>query len=253
MKPLSGDYYVECNALFRRNTNQAERMLEATLDATPPSPGLRMLSVGSGAGLFEVPLLHWFQASGRSVRRFVGIDINRKACETLERRLSVEFGDLFDQVIVNRSFQHFNSTDHFDLVLFNHTFEYLVGDPATWLRKSMDLRRGGGVVLIFSPDRGGINKLYGDFFSPIFADDIHRLLESENIAHSQREIPADCDVSLLDSEDQNTDKVCLLSFLTQVDCRELSEKRRTQFAEYFLSLRSPGSHTIPHPTTLFVL
>ena len=176
MKPLSGEYYLECNAVFRRSTNQAERMLEATLDATPPTPGLKVLSIGSGAGLFEIPLLHWFQASGRDVKRFVGVDINELACETLEQQLSIEFGALFDQVVVNLPFQQFTSSDRFDLVLFNHTFEYLEGDPMTWLRKGLDLRRGGGVVLIFSPNRGGINKFYDDFFGPIFSDDLQRIL-----------------------------------------------------------------------------
>ena len=142
---------------------------------------------------------------------------------------------------------------HQHLVLFNHTFEYLTRDPSAWMHKALNLRRGGGVVLIFSPNRGGINQLYGDFFDPLFSEDLIKVLGSEDIHFHVREIPADCDISLLDEADDNPDKIRLLSFLTQVDCREITPKRREYFKRVFQALREPGGRTIPHPATLFII
>ena len=62
---------------------------------------------------------------------------------------------------------------------------------------------------------------------------------------------AACDISSLDRADD--DAVKLLSFLTQRDCRKLPAPERQAQADYFRSLRPPGSSVIPHPFALFVL
>jgi SAM-dependent methyltransferase len=250
MIPLSGEYYVECNEAFRRSTNQAERMLAEMRSFAQDRSNLHILSVGSGAGLFEMPLL---RELGSKVASFVGVDVNDHACQLLQAKLDGEFGAAFDFEVVNQAFQDYRTDRRFEVVLFNHTFEYLDGDRLSWIQKSRDLLEEDGNVLIFSPNRGGINKYYDEVFAPCFSEDLAKLLAKVDIHHSRTTIEAECDLSLLAGGDDNPDNIRLLSFLTQIDCRELPVAIRREFIDYFLSLRNSDSSIIPHPTTLFVL
>ncbi|MFQ5943644.1 MAG: class I SAM-dependent methyltransferase [Anaerolineales bacterium] len=250
MIPLSGEYYVECNEVFRRSTNQAERMLDELSAYAKDRSALRILSVGSGAGLFEIPML---RTLGSAIARFVGVDVNEHACRLLQVKLENEFGTAFDFEVVNLAFQDYQTDRRFEVVLFNHTFEYLNGDRLSWIQKSRELLGEAGNVLIFSPNRGGINKYYDEVFSPCFSEDLEQMLSMVGIRHSKATIEAECDLTLLTGEDDDPDKIRLLSFLTQIDCRDLPASMRGEFVEYYLSLRNGDSTLVPHPTTLFIL
>ena len=250
MIPLSGPYYVECNEVFRDATNQSELMLEQLAIHAGDQADLTVLSVGSGAGLFEVPMLRML---GDRWQRFVGVDVNSHACEILRDKLKEEFSGRLAYEVLNQSFQDYQTDLRFDFVLFNHTFEYLDGDRLLWIQKSLDLLNQAGSVLIFSPHRGGINKYYGEAFSPCFSEDLELLLTTTEFQHSTTRINAECDLSLLSNENADPDKIRLLSFLTQVDCRELPPATLVEITDYFRSLGNGESSRIPHPATLFVL
>ena len=250
MIPLSGRYYVECNDLFRRTTNQSEQMLAEMLKFAEGRSDMRILSVGSGVGLFEVPMLRMLEDS---VARFDGVDVNEHACRILQEKLDSEFGSSLDFKVEHRSFQQYRTDHRFEIVLFNHTFEYLSGDRLSWIQKSRDLLVGSGNVLIFSPNRGGINKFYDEVFAPCFSEDLDQLLKHIGMEHSTTAIEGSCDVALLTGNDDDPDKVRLLSFLTQADCRDLPHAKQRELSDYYLSLSGDESSIIPHPATLFVL
>ena len=250
MIPLSGEYYVECNAVFRRTTNQSEQMLAEMRKFAEGRSDLRILSVGSGVGLFEIPML---QMLGDKVASFDGVDVNEHACRILQDKLDKEFGKSLDYKVEHRSFQKYRTDHRFEIVLFNHTFEYLSGDRLSWIQKSRDLLVGSGNVLIFSPNRGGINRFYEEVFAPCFSEDLDQLLTHVGMEHSTTAIEGSCDVALLTGQDDDPDKVRLLSFLTQADCRDLPDAKQRELIDYYLSLSGEDSSIIPHPATLFVL
>ena len=136
MIPLTGEYYVECNDVFRRTTNQSEQMLAEMRKFAGSRSDLRILSVGSGVGLFEIPML---QMLGDKVASFDGVDVNEHACRTLQEKLEKEFGSSLNYKVEHRSFQKYQTDHRFEIVLFNHTFEYLSGDRLSWIQKSRDL------------------------------------------------------------------------------------------------------------------
>ncbi|MCH8094399.1 MAG: class I SAM-dependent methyltransferase [Chloroflexi bacterium] len=250
MIPLSGEYYVECNEVFRRSTNQAEHMLAEMSPIAQGRSELRILSVGSGAGLFEMPMLQMLEGE---IKRFVGIDLNEHACQVLRTKLHEQFSASLDFEVVNRSFQEYRTDRRFEIVLFNHSFEYLDGDRLSWIQKSRELLAEAGIVLIFSPNRGGINRFYDELFAPFLSEDLKPLLARTGINYSTTTIDAECDLSLLDGDEEDSNRIRLLSFLTQTDCRNLPPSTQREFAGYFLSLRKGETSMIPHPTTLFVL
>lgn len=250
MNPLSGNYYVECNDVFRRTTNQSEQMLAEMRNFAEDRSDLRILSVGSGVGLFEIPMLRMLKDS---VLSFDGVDVNEHACRILQEKLDKEFGKSLEFKVEHRSFQKYRTDHRFELVLFNHTFEYLSGDRLSWIQKSRDLLVGSGKVLIFSPNRGGINRFYEEVFAPCFSEDLDQLLTHVGMKHSTTAIDGQCDVALLTGSDEDPDKMRLLSFLTQADCRDLPPAKQDELADYYLSLSGDETSIIPHPATLFVL
>lgn len=250
MIPLQGKYYAECNEVFRRATDQADRMLEEIQPYLRQKKNLDLLSVGSGVGLFEIPMLRTYLDE---IRSFVGLDISRYACEVLERKLEEEFEGKLEYSCVNLSFQEYRTDRSFDLLIFSHTFEYFDGDRLPWIQKSVDLLGDSGRVLIFSPNRGGINEVYAGLRDPFFSEDLEELLTRNGIPHEVSMIDARCDIVLLDDADQNQDKLRLLSFLTQMDCRQVSPHQREEYINYYRSLRPAHGSAIPHPATLFIL
>ena len=255
---LADPYYSQSNAMFRRATNQTEVMLDRLANHARDRGRLTILSVGSGVGLFELPMLTRLGEDGITVARFVGVDPSAHATAVLGRKLADRYKAL-DFELVATSFETYDTEARFDMVLFNHVFEYLAGDPLTWVGKSLGLLADGGNVLVFSPNRGGINQIYQDVFAelvgtpPFFADDIEVMLDGSGIAFSMESMMAACDISALQRIGEDPEKLMLLSFLTQRDCREVMPEVRERYIEYYLSLRRPGESSIPHPVTLFVM
>ena len=255
---LADPYYSQSNAMFRRATNQTEVMLDRLADHARDRGRLTILSVGSGVGLFELPMLTRLGEDGITVARFVGVDPSAHATAVLGRKLA-DRSEALDFELVATPFETYDTEARFDMVLFNHVFEYLAGDPLTWVGKSLGLLADGGNVLVFSPNRGGINQIYQDVFAelvgtpPLFADDIEVMLDGSGIAFSMESMMAGCDISALQRIGEDPEKLMLLSFLTQRDCREVTPEVRERYIEYYLSLRQPGESSIPHPVTLFVM
>ena len=256
---LSDEYYADCHEIFRRSTNQTGLMLKEVQDIFRNSERISILSVGSGMGLFEIPMLTLLMEEGIYIPKFVGTDVNEYACNIFKMKLQAEFGSSAKFEVTNQSFQEFSSKSHFDLILSNHIFEYFRDHHVKWIHKSLNLLSDDGSLLIFSPNKGGINQIYAELmkdaggYTPIFSDGIEGLLTSNSIDFYSKIIVAECDISLLRESNNNPEKIKLLSFLSQIDCRHISEEKRDTFLNYFMNLRIKNKNTIPHPTTLFVL
>lgn len=256
---LHGAYYASCQKTFRKATNQPELMLRELEWITAPARDLRLLSVGAGTGLFELPMLELLVARGRVVRRFVGIDNDAYACQALHEKLEHAFGAVMDFDVFNQDFENFTSEERFDIVLLNHVFEYLRGDQARWLNATLSLLTEKGWVLVFSPLRGGINKIYEEQmrnirgWPPFFADDIESLLTAEGLEFSAKTLMAECAITALAVPGKTKEKIKLLSFLTQSDCRTAPDQKIEEFCSYFMSLSNDERPSIPHPTTLFMI
>lgn len=234
-------------------------MMEALLAECEDYEDFSILSVGSGSGLFEVPMLKKLLAEGKKVSRFTGVDIDEDANRLLKDALNTEFASLLDNEIVSASFDAFNPKEPADIILYNHVFEYIREGQLDWMRKSLDLLAAGGKLLLFSPIQGGINAIYeqnmNEHFDyvPYYSADIEKMLSDAGMAFSKERIEGECDISLLDELDNDPNGTRLLSFLTQVDCRKVPGEQLAEQVSYFKSLAQQGDKRIPHPTDFFVL
>ncbi|MFQ5968493.1 MAG: hypothetical protein ACE5MI_12935, partial [Acidimicrobiia bacterium] len=59
--------------------------------------------------------------------------------------------------------------------------------------------------------------------------------------------------SLLRRSGDDEEMLMLLSFLTQTDCRGVSARHRTEYVDYYLSLRDNKEDSISHPTSMLVV
>jgi len=132
----AGGYHAEVDEAERRRTF-ADRL--ARIEELAPRRG-RLLDVGCAAGLF----LDVARAEGWDV---AGVDLNRNSVDAArERGLDVRRGDLADQEFPQGAF---DAITLFDLI--EHT-----GDPRTLLARCRALLRPGGLLVITTPDVGGL-------------------------------------------------------------------------------------------------
>jgi SAM-dependent methyltransferase len=256
MVELNGPYYAECHVVFRRHTNQQDLMLAAALQLARLLVPLRLLSVGSGSGLFELPFLQAVLQAGGEIGQFTGIDTNASACRQLSQQLTQDFGGGFPMEVQIKSFQEFGVTPGYKMVLFNHSFEYLSPPPDPWLQKALDYLAPGGIVAIFSPCRDRLNAVYADHWQamhgrpPMFADEVEASLSRLAIPFAVSEIAGRCDLSILAGANDEADLLRMLSFLAQIDVRRLPEPEVSALTEHFLSMADPASAAIAHHTRL---
>ncbi len=259
MAALEGEYYARAHAVFRRASNQAELMLKETARQCRAESSLSILSAGAGSGLFEIPMLEMLIQQGVRIRRFTGVEIDVYAASQLRSGLKNRFGTQFPFEVVTAPFESYPAGETYDLFLFNHVFEYFPKGHSDLLEKARSLLNPGGRILLFSPMRGGINTIYAQRYAefhgytPVFADVLARLLEALGAPYTTKILQAECDIHLLADEEAHEEKLMLLSFLTQIDCRALRRQTQQEYIDFFLSLRENETIVIPHPTTLFVI
>ncbi len=256
---LRGPYYAECQKVFRAATNQDELMLEAVGAECANYEEFSILSVGSGSGLFEFPMLKMLLRSGKKIRQFTGVDIDENANQLLEGALASEFGSSLDYAIVSASFDAFEADERVEIILYNHVFEYIREGHLAWMQKSLDLLSKGGKLLLFSPIAGGINAIYEENmrahfdYAPYYSADIEAMLSDAGIVFTKERIRGECDIRLLDELGDNADSMRLLSFLTHVDSRKVPAPEIAAQVRYFQSLAEEGEKQIPHPSDFFVV
>jgi ribosomal protein L11 methylase PrmA len=232
-------------------------MLQAFAKECKNFEDFNLLSVGSGSGLFEVPMLRNLVDSGKKVREFIGVDVDEIGSQILEDALKDEFENELDFNIEVISFDQFEIDSTADIILYNHVFEYIREGHKRWIHKSMKLLSKTGKIIIFSPLSGGINLLYEENmkshfdYLPFYSNDIANLLEKEKIEYSVETLNAECKIENLDNLESLGDGMRLLSFLCQIDCRNLSPDLTLKAADYFQSLAIEGK--VPHPADMFVI
>lgn len=254
---LRGDYYNQCHELFRAQTNQQTLMLDAMLEIAGTGREIKILSVGSGLGLFERPLV--LELSGRGlISQFTGVDINQEANQLLRKFLEENVQDRLHFEVRDESFENYSTGDQYDLILFNHVFEYLSAGQERWLNKALGMLKPGGQIALYSPLRDEINFYYAKFQeeifkrSPYFSADIEGLLNSlAKIKFEQQTIMGKCDLSLIARSEMDPEAMKLLSFLCQIDAREMNSEQLYEIRDYFLGVEA--DNWIAHPTDLYLI
>jgi SAM-dependent methyltransferase len=229
----------------------------------------RVLSVGCGSGILDLPLIQAFDEevqslgdSGRDdgvVIHYTGIDPNPVACARFRdefRKLeipSIELSVLEETVETHRQDQLV------DLTHVVHSLYYFA-DPAVSLQSLIERVADHGELVIFQAPKGELNLLANCFWEEHtkdaiwFSDELDEHLQSMRISFTRSRLDAEVDITDCFQSDCSKGRL-LFDFLVQSDCNELPEPIRNRVLDYLrtISRIDDGKVLAPHPVDVFVI
>jgi len=264
--PLPDARYAECVECYEAKSDQRTRMhawLEARLVSALPADRARVLSVGSGSGAFDAPLLDAVSRRADEVD-YVGIDPNPHQCAAFAERLEGSRGRSGVRVDVHTGDFETATLDGgpFDLVHFTHCLYYFPR-PGRAVERALELLAPGGAVLAFLAPNEELNALADACWALTqggrrswFADDLARFLGDRPTHRVTRtRIDAWLDASACLGE-PHPDGARLLDFIAQADTGRLPADVTEAMRRYLRSVAvrdDGGRFLLPHPVDAFLI
>lgn len=256
--PLGFEDYVRAHEAFDLASSQQAQIRhqiesEAVRLWSVNRKPLRILSVGCGSGLLDLPLLE--RLAGR-IGSFVGIDPNPVAIRRCRRRH--QRADQSSTIrFICSSFEDLHTADRFDLIHCCHVL-YYARERSRFLTAMFSLLRDSGVLLIAHAPKEEMNRLAQIFWShqshtSFYDGDVGCALESlDGCEYTSRRLAAAIPTDLF--VDHTPQGRLLLEFLIQAKWDPLSLETRALVARYLRTSTCQGSvcgRVIPHPAVVF--
>ncbi|MEN0066434.1 MAG: class I SAM-dependent methyltransferase [Myxococcota bacterium] len=264
LEPLCETRFLETHVLYEGRSDQQRRIIEWFGQNMGPAGGadraFRVLSVGCGSGILDVPLAVRF-ASGAPALHYVGVDPNQAECNAFVRRFeSADLPDEASLTVEASPFEDFDAEGRFDLVHLVHCLYYLQDPEAVIAKARRLLAPGGSLVLVHAP-RGHLNDLSTRFYDKgygrptWFADDCAGMLEDLGWAYDRSRIDAQVDVTPFAERDPVVG-LALRDFIVQFDSLKLPLEVQGMVDRYLdlIAFRdAKGTVFIDHPADVFVI
>lgn len=274
--PLSDERFDQSHEWFEGQSNQqaqilawlqrfGERQLERRgLQSEEGQDAFRVLSVGCGSGILDLPLVktlaeHADAQQDAVAIHYAGIDPNPVACKRFRsdfESLGISSVDLSVHEETVESYEHNQKVDLTHVV---HSMYYFA-DPADSLTTLIDQVADEGELVIFQAPKGELNRLADCFWQghlddPIwFSAELDQHLQQTGISFTRSRLDAEVDVTAcFDRECQEGQLT--FDFLVQSDCQDLSEPIRDQVLDHLRSISrvDAGKILAPHPVDVFVI
>lgn len=261
--PLEEARFLETHLLYEGRSDQQSRIIEwfarRLAPEVPVDRPYRVLSVGCGSGILDVPVAASF-AKGSPALDYVGVDPNATECDAFARRF--EDADLPGAAVsvVPSTFEAFEDRDGFDLVHLVHCLYYLP-EPGPALKRARSfVRTGGKLVLVHAPCEA-LNDLATRFYDKgygrptLFADDYATLMDELGWVYTRSRIDARVDVTPIADGDADI-ALALRDFIVQFDSLQLPPDVQSLVDRYLDLVAEPtpdGPTYIDHPVDVFVI
>lgn len=219
---------------------------------------LRVLSVGPGNGMLDVPLIRELAATGRATD-YVGVDPSDVGC----RRFREAF-DSLNQSVVSLDVRccgidDFLDTQPVDLIHAVHSL-YYVPDTAATLNRLLERLATGARLVVYKAPRGELNALAEQFWqgddaaSIWFSEQLESWLRDTGRAFETVRIEAWLDVSSLFCRDDPKGAL-ILDFLLHTASSDLAKPLREKVLACVQAMsRREGEQLLaPHPVDAFVI
>ncbi|MEM6925280.1 MAG: class I SAM-dependent methyltransferase [Myxococcota bacterium] len=259
--PLDESRFLETHVLYEGRSDQQRRIIDWFAQRIDPPRGTyRVLSVGCGSGILDVPVAASLAQSVGELD-YVGVDPNQVECDAFVRRFEqAELPQTAELTVAASTFEAFTDARGFDLVHLVHCMYYLP-DPASALRRARSfLRPGGQLVLVHAPCEA-LNDLAIRFYDKgygrptLFADDCAALMDGLEWAYDRSRIEARVDVTPLVGGDPEV-ALALRDFIVQFDSLQLAPELQSLVDRYLALISAPspeGPVFIDHPVDVFVI
>lgn len=254
--------FLETHAIYEGRSDQQQRIIEwfgeRIASALLPDRPLRVLSVGCGSGMLDVPVATRL-ASRTPDLQYVGVDPNRVESEVFERRFRQASLPGTKVEVVPATFEAFEAAGSFDLIHFVHSLYYMP-DPAAALEKARKLLTPGGRLIVFHAPCEALNDLAVRFWDKtyarptLFAEDYAELLDRWGWAYERDRVEAAVEVTPFVDGDSDIG-LALRDFIVQVDSQRLPPPVQ-EIVERYLRLivvEDRDRNHIPHPVDVFFI
>ncbi|MEM9354398.1 MAG: class I SAM-dependent methyltransferase, partial [Planctomycetota bacterium] len=245
-----------------RSSNQQLQILEwlARLVAeefTGASP-LRVLSVGCGSGILDLPLLDAVAADGRKVI-YTAVDPNPVACRRFREGFEALNPPNVELVVLEHGIERLEPDLRFDLIHAVHSLYYL-SDPADSIDNLLGRLAPQGRLAVLQAPKAELN-LLSDCFWPTSGEDaiwfsgcVRQHLDDSGLAFREDRIDAKVDVTPC-FEDKSSGGRMLLDFITQADSDAFHTSIKEGCRTYLRSVAETvsGQVMVEHPVDAFVV
>jgi SAM-dependent methyltransferase len=258
---LTDERFDKAHELFERSSNQQMLILDWLKDFsvrhTSADP-LSFLSVGCGSGILDNPLLEALSDLGSRIV-YTAIDPNAVACS----RFRGDFGLLempnVQLEVRQETVESISCDQKFDIIHAVHSLYYF-DDPAATIKRLLVRMRIGGKLLILQAPKAELNRLADCFWFPNqdvdiwFSERLETYLQGVDLAYTKTRIHGRVDVARC-FEAECADGEMMLDFITQVNCRELTQAAREQLLGCLTAIaeRDGDRVWVKHPVDAFAI
>jgi len=264
LEPLADERFLETHVLYEGRSDQQRRLVdwfrEAVAGSLDPARPFRVLSVGCGSGILDVPVAADLAARAGSLD-YVGIDPNAVECEAFARRFAAaELGPTATLAVEAIPFEDHSPCRPYDLVHIVHCLYYLPDAEAALQRAWAMLAPGGRLVVVHAPC-GALNQLSSRFYDKgygrptWFAEDCASALDRWGWTYRRVRVDARVDVTPLWTGDEWVGHA-LRDFIVQFDHDGLPSDVQQLVERYLTAIATgaPGEpRYIAHPADVFVI
>jgi SAM-dependent methyltransferase len=261
-RPLTDERFDECHEHFERSSDQQQRIREwlrslVGTDYQRLDP-LRILSVGCGSGILDIPLIQSVASRSRRID-YTGIDPNPVAC----RRFRDDFGTLgLAEVrleVREQNIEAAGTNDRFELIHAVHCLYYFA-DPAATLQTLLKRLAPGGKLVIIQAPKAELNQLADCFWHHHagegiwFSDHLERYFARQSLPFTKHRIDASVNVTRCFESNCPREEM-MLDFITQTDCRQLDDEILELCLSYLRSVSRPKKDRllVSHPVDVFTI
>lgn len=261
-RPLAEARFLDTHKLFESRSDQRqqihtwfERDLVREVRENEPC---RVLSVGCGSGVLDVPVAKRF-ADRASSLHYVGVNPNQTECRCFAGAFDAAGIPNAELELAAMGFEDYRPGDQrFDVVHFVQALYYLPDIPHELERAYAMLAPGGILALVHAP-RGALNELAAPFYDrmygrrTLFAEDLMEMFDDRGWGYRRHRLDARLDVSAL--KDRGDEALALRDFIVQAETSELPtavQQLLDTYLERAMVVRGDRAY-IPHPVDVFVI
>lgn len=259
---LSHARFDEAHELFERSSSQQQLILDWLIELISSQyalhPELRILSVGCGSGILDVPLIRSIASTTRQLK-YTGVDPNERACQRFQDDFDNQHFSNTQLDLRVQDIESLTSTDLFDVICLVHSMYYF-DDPASTLDKLLELLAPGGRLVIVQAPDAELNQLAKCFWTHHeengiwFSDCLAGHLAERRLAFTRERIEGQVDVSRCFRADCPRGEM-MLDFITQSESRQLDGDIVQLCLRYLDCVSRPqeDSLLVAHPADAFVI
>lgn len=261
VRPLTDREYAECFDAFKKVSSEWMAMGEWLEKEFIPSLAgrisVRVLSVGSGTGDFDLALMRMLLEKMPYIS-YVALDPNYEHNRIFSDRYQNCGLELNSFEIIPKPFGKDCLEGCFDLIHLTHCL-YYIPDRKEAIQRAYELLSPGGVLLIFHQTTLGINEIQqaymklvkGDENEMFSAHDIALIFEGLGLNFNYEVLISDIDVTDCIKENENGRKI--LNFFLESDLEGIDQSLRREIIQKMKEIcrYENGRYFLFHPCGIF--